>query len=430
VRRWLALLAVVAAVSTDGAPGFGRGGGLTTCPKGYVGGGLTPCTKSYAFFEFAPASGAGMGTACACAAVTGAKGEAMTMTRGSSATCSKQGAATTGIANGDLVSCGNDTPRIETSGGGLSYLRELGASNYALRSEEFDNAAWIKIGGGGPAAPIVTSDYGTSPRADSTADRIQFAATPGVNQESSVYQSVICPTGAATASVFVRGVSGSGVIQLVINTGAPGTCAVCSYTSTSATRCVVTGTVSSSGNMLISNRTDAYGCGGPPPIAAQDVLVWGAQCEVGAVATSYIHTAGATASRSADSDLTGTLGTGVGPNFSLSASVAYQSTGVSSTLVQFGSAAPNLATLGVASDTQLNLVINASATGPTVSAIGSAVHRGSLSDASGTRSAYWDVPSVLAPPGSMTGTATAITIGAVGARTSLVCIDPDPSRCR
>jgi hypothetical protein len=429
VRRWLALLAVVVAISTDGAPGFGRGGGLTTCPKGYVGGGLTPCTKAYAFFEFAPSSGAGMGTACACTAVTGAKGEALAMTRGSAATCSKQGATTTGIANGDLVSCANDTPRVEASGGGLSYLLEAGATNLVLRSEEFENVVWTKVANGGPAAPTVTSNYGTSPRNDSTSDRIQFDATPGANQESTVYQTA-CPVGAATASVFVRGVSGSGVIQLVINTGGPGTCAACSYNSTSATRCVVTGAVSSNGNMLISNRTDVYGCGGSPPLSAQDVLVWGAQCEAGAVATSYIPTAGATTARSADSALTGTLGTGVGPSFSLASSVAYLGTGGASTVAQLGSAAPNLATLGVATNTQLDLLINAAATGPTVSAIGATTHRGSLSDASGTRSAYWDGSSVLAPAGSMTGTATAVTIGAVGARTSLVCIDPDPSRCR
>jgi hypothetical protein len=71
--------------------------------------------SSYAFFEFAPASGAGMGTACACTTPTGAKGEALTFTRAGDATCSKQGLATTGIANGDLVACTGNQPRVESS---------------------------------------------------------------------------------------------------------------------------------------------------------------------------------------------------------------------------------------------------------------------------------------------------------------------------
>jgi hypothetical protein len=428
VRRWLALLALVVAISTDGAPGFGRGGGLTTCPKGYVGGGLTPCTRPYAFFEFAPASGAGMGSACACAAVTGAQGEAMTMTRGSSATCSKQGAATTGIVPGDLVLCGNDTPRIEAgAGASLSYLSEPGATNLVLRSEELNNGAWMT--GSTPSAPIVTANYSTSPRNDATADRVQWPLV-SAGQSAPVYQLSACPVGSATASLYVKGNSTSGQLPLGMNVG--GTCAAvyCSFVPDSYTRCVLSATVSSAGNIIIGNESWLATCGLSLPMPASDVFVWGIQCEAGSIATSYIPTAGATASRSADSALTGTLVTGVGPSFSLAASVAYQGTGVSSTLVQLGSAAPNLATLGVTDNTTLALVINAATSGPTVSAIGATVHRGSLSDASGTRSAYWDAASVTAPAGSMTGTATAITIGAVGARTSLVCIDPDPSRCR
>ena len=105
LRRLVALLAFLAAFSADSGP-TGRGGGLT-CPSGYVGGGLTPCTPAYAFFEFAPASGAGMGTACACAAVTGVKGEALTLTRASVAECYSNDGQT-------LTQCGNNLPRVSS----------------------------------------------------------------------------------------------------------------------------------------------------------------------------------------------------------------------------------------------------------------------------------------------------------------------------
>ena len=74
------------------------------CGWGYV---RTPLVTAPtpAFFEFAPASGVGMGEACSCVDVTGTKGEALTFTRASTATCVK-GSPTTGIANGDLVRVG------------------------------------------------------------------------------------------------------------------------------------------------------------------------------------------------------------------------------------------------------------------------------------------------------------------------------------
>jgi hypothetical protein len=405
--------------------------GKTSNPWGYAtNGGTGPVfvePESYAFFEFAPASGAGMGTACAGTAVTGAKGEALSMTRGSSAMCSKQGAATTGIATGDLVACSNDTPRIEASNGVLSYLREPGATNNVRRSQELNDGSWAKVGSAG--VPVVTANYAVAPDNTMTAERVQFnACTPGL--DSVVYQPA-CSSGLTnTGSIYLKGNGTSGTIQVFINLGTTSACIGCDYNSATWTRCAVTGMVVSVGNFVIGPETAAgYNCQGTSQPAA-DVLVWGAQCEVGSVATSYIPTTSAAASRSADSALTGTLPVGVGPNFSLAGSVAYLGAGVASTLVQLGSAAPNIATLGVATNTQLDLLINAAATGPSVSAIGTTTHRGSLSDASGTRSAYWDGSSVLAPAGSMTGTATAVTIGAVSGRTSLVYIDPDPSRCR
>lgn len=100
---------------------------------------------SRALFEFAPTSGAGMGTACACAAITGAKGEAVTTTRTGNATCSKQGNASTGIANADLVECAANLPRVENQAG-LLMLRNEGARTNALpRFIDYTNLAWADV---------------------------------------------------------------------------------------------------------------------------------------------------------------------------------------------------------------------------------------------------------------------------------------------
>ena len=128
-------------------------------------------TGSGAFFEFAPASGAGMGTACACTTPTGAKGEALTFTRTGNATCSKQGLATTGIADGDLVVCTANQPRVESSGGVLGLRVEGARTNSVLRSQELDNAAWTLDFAGGGVIPTRTANAATAPDGTPSAER-------------------------------------------------------------------------------------------------------------------------------------------------------------------------------------------------------------------------------------------------------------------
>lgn len=251
---------------------------------------------SYAYFELAPADGAGMGSACACAAITGAKGETVTVTRGSNATCTK-GDFDDGIADGDLVICGNNLPRVSTGGtGSLGILREAGRTNTALRSQELDNTTvWTDFTGGGAAAPTRTANAATAPDGTATADRLQFAATnTASSQVSAVYQATGC-TGVGTAvsrSFYVKGVSGSGTIAYYAGSGSVVTC---NYVSSSWTRCRQENNTTSSG-FAIGNISS----GGNPSRLANDVYVWGAQCEVGASITSYIPTVGSSVARSSD----------------------------------------------------------------------------------------------------------------------------------
>lgn len=94
-------------------------------------------------FEFAPANSAGMGTACACANITGSQGEVVSTTRTGDAVCSKRGLSLTGYTPGDLVICGANLPRVEPDDAGVLGLRkEYTPQNELAYSNNFNNAAW------------------------------------------------------------------------------------------------------------------------------------------------------------------------------------------------------------------------------------------------------------------------------------------------
>lgn len=266
----------------------------------------SPSTSgSLAFFEFAPANGRGMTAACACTTPTGAKGEAMTFTRTGAATCSKQGLATTGIANGDLVVCSNNNePRVEPSGGVLGLRVESARTNLMLRSQELNNAAWTKEYDAAPRTPTVTANQATAPDGTLTADYFDSIATTGA-QFSDAYQ--LGAAGSSTTngwecSVYVKGVSGSGTTDLcVYSGGAAWDCGSCSFVSTSWTRCEKQQT---SGVVSLANRYCKLGNNssqnGGVARSRSEMYVWGFQGEETFFPTSYIPTVAASATRNGE----------------------------------------------------------------------------------------------------------------------------------
>lgn len=198
-----------------------------------------------AFLEFAPSSGAGMTAPCACTSPTGAKGEVLTLARGSDATCSKQGLATTGIANGDLVTCTGAQPRVEPSGGVASLRVEAARTNLIQRNQEFDNGYWTTASGGAPnpGLPTITANAADGPLGATTADRIDFGSTTGTGFGVVYNAAGRASTAAQYAhSLYVRGVSGGGTIYLMSTTGAAYITTACTFVSTSWSRCGVVGT--------------------------------------------------------------------------------------------------------------------------------------------------------------------------------------------
>lgn len=254
---------------------------------------------NYAFFEFAPASGAGMGTACACTTPTGAQGEVLTFTRASSGTCLK-GNTTTGIANGDMVTCSSNQPRVMPGGdgsGGNGLLVEGARTNSLLRSEEVDNAAWLKGNDGTSSNPVVTANAAVAPDGTTTADRVEFPATTAA-QRSFAAQSASL-SGSSASSFFIKGNGTSGTLQIANWNGSAYVCTTCSFVASTWTRCINTFAGAATSNTVIGNIGDAPLCNDGAH-AAQDVFLWGIQMEVGAFASSYIKTEGAAVTRAAE----------------------------------------------------------------------------------------------------------------------------------
>ncbi|MBK7865209.1 MAG: hypothetical protein IPJ65_42750 [Archangiaceae bacterium] len=247
---------------------------------------------SYAQFEFAPADGAGMGAACACTTPTGAKGEALTFTRASSGTCLK-GSTTTGIANGDMATCSTNQPRVGTGGTGpLKLLMEEARTNTFLRSNEFENAAWTKLGQGGSAAPSVTANQATAPDNTLTADQVVFEAANSL-QRSVLYQ-ISGFNGAGSTAVFVRGTATTptGAIDLCSTSA---TCVQATFTTAGWS-----GWCSPNGTQISGGTTPFIGHAGQDTgltKPAQTVYIAMAQLEAGASCSSYIATAGSSVTR-------------------------------------------------------------------------------------------------------------------------------------
>jgi hypothetical protein len=263
------------------------------CEAGRSGRGLECSTDSLAFFEFAAASGAGMGSACACTTPTGAKGEPLTFTRTGDATCSRRGLATTGIANGDLVTCAANLPRVEPSGGVLG-LRVEGARTFSLlRFIDIANALWADVGTptltGGQASPW-TGALSTSAV---QMDDIDAAAQEGRSQTVTVTAAV-----AHTMHCYVKaGTLTSAAISL------DGTVATITGLVTTSWSIVEVTDASSSGVAIaarILNGSTAAGTG---------TVIWGGcAVEAGSYRTSIMPTVASAVTRNAETtSLTSTV---------------------------------------------------------------------------------------------------------------------------
>ncbi|MBP9602631.1 MAG: hypothetical protein KBE53_00925 [Chromatiaceae bacterium] len=117
-----------------------------------------------------------------------------------------------------------------TVGGVVGQVRDISSAatpvarrNLLRYTEQFDNAAWLKIGQGTGAQPVVTANYAADPDGNLLADRVQFDQGGGVKSitdRSIIYQDVTDPSsGYGTASVWIKSTDGTSEYTLGLVVG-------------------------------------------------------------------------------------------------------------------------------------------------------------------------------------------------------------------
>ena len=226
----------------------------------------------------------------------------VTFTRGSSGTFIG--------ADGTVQTAGVNVPRFThdpVSGASLGLLVEESRTNAFTYSAEFDNAAWSK------SAVTANANAAIAPDGTASAEAVLEAATTDAHQMTSTL-GTSGSSASRTLSVFAKA-NGRSWLRLNLNDGTnrqawfdvangiigttgSGVTAVITAFPNGWFRCAITTTSTHVISVIAVSSADAVlSYAGN---ASLGLLLWGAQFEVGAFATSYIATAAASATRAAD----------------------------------------------------------------------------------------------------------------------------------
>jgi hypothetical protein len=158
--------------------------------------------------------------------------------------------------------------------------------NLLLQTQQFDNAAWVNSIGGTGTNPTISANTGVAPDGTNTADRLQFTLGGGttladLTRRIQNYNTLASTT--YTFSVYLRSFDGSSTynMHLVAADGVTNSIVVTgawqrfTLTGSRAVTAIVGYAIGLRGGLSPANSNTA------------DVLAWGAQLEVGSVATTY-----------------------------------------------------------------------------------------------------------------------------------------------
>ena len=187
-------------------------------------------------------------------------------------------------------------PRLDYLGSTCPrLLLEPQRTNLAIYSEQFDNAGWGKTQSGTGLVPVVTANNAISPDGYQNADTIVFDVGAGTTSSdiSAMFQTFGGTTATYTGSFYAKTASGTAQIQVRIDGSNYDKFTITNQWQRFTLTKALTGT-SNVFEMAIRRGLNE------PMNASATIQLWGVQVELGAYATSYIPTLGASVTRVAD----------------------------------------------------------------------------------------------------------------------------------